>query len=147
MKIAKYLFYFLFVLAFFLPMAANIFIAQNPQSSLKALYIVVFKYFNLIYYAILIVFLFASFKFKEAVIGGIIFIIGYFGFVFSKEIVFAKMQAEQKAEELNSTLLSMDKLKNFGPYKLLYKNGYYVVVKKAHYDHTNPFGYVKDKRR
>ncbi|WP_456489060.1 hypothetical protein [Caminibacter pacificus] len=147
MKLWRYLFYLLFVIAFFAPMIANIYITQNPNETLKAYYVVIFKYFNLIYYAVLIIFLFASFKFKEAVIGGIIFILGYLGFIYFYNFYFAKMEAQKKAEKLNAVVLSMDKLKDFGSYKLLYKKGFYVVVKKAKYDHTNPFGYVKDQRR
>jgi len=143
----RVVFYILFAIAFFIPMAASIYITQNPDESLKALYLIVFKYFNLMYYALLILFLFASFKFKEAVIGGIIFILGYFGFIYLKEFYLAKKHALKKAKELNAYVLSLDKLKDFGAYKLLYKEGYYVVVKKAKYDHSNPFGYVKDKRQ
>jgi len=147
MKTAKVLFFILFAVAFFAPMAANIYITQNPEINLKGLYVTVFKYFNLIYYGILIAFLFASFKFKEAVIGGIIFILGYFGFIYFKEFYLAKKHAVQKAKELNGVVLTLDELKNFGSYKLLYKDGYYVTVKKAKYDHSSPFGYVKDQRK
>jgi hypothetical protein len=143
----RIIFYILFAIAFFAPMVANIYITQNPDESLKAFYIVVFKYFNLIYYAILIIFLFASLKFKEAVIGGIIFILGYFGFIYIKDFYLAKKHALNKAKELNAKVLTLDELKDFGSYKLLYKEGYYVVVKKATYNHSNPFGYVKDQRK
>jgi hypothetical protein len=127
-------------------MAASIYITQNPNESLKTFYVIIFGYFNLFYYIILILFLLTSFKFKEAVIGGILFILGYFSFIYIKEFYLAKQNALKKAKELNATMISLDRLKNFGPYKLLYKNGFYVVVKKAKYDHSNPFGYKKDKR-
>jgi len=146
MKALKAIFYLLFIIAFFSPMAATIYLSQNPSDSLKALYVVVFKYFNLVYYALLIIFLFASFKFKEAVIGGIIFILGYFGFIYTKEFFLAKKHAMQKAKELNAQVLTLSELNNFGAFKLLYREGYYVVVKKTTYDHSSPFGYVKERR-
>ncbi len=83
---------------------------------------------NIVYYGFLILFLFLNFIKKYsyfAVIGGILFIVFFYIYIFT----------------------TVDKLKNMGEYKLLYKNSVFAVIKKTTYNHTNPFNYKKQRNQ
>jgi len=149
-KKLKKLFYILFVISFFIPIVMTFFYNQT-EGFLKILILAIYPKMNIIYYGFLILFLFLSFikKYSSfAIKSGILFIVFFFIYLGITTYLIPLYKAKNFAKKYsNSILTTMDKLKNIGEYKLLYKNSIFVVIQKTKYNHTNPFNYIKQRNQ
>lgn len=145
----KKLFYLLFTIAFFIPIFITLFYSVSTPF-LKVLFLVIYPKMNIIYYGFLILFLFLSFskKFsKFATVTGILYIIFFYLYLGIFYYLMPYFKAKEIAKEKNAIFTTADKLSKIKDYKLLYKNSVFIVVKRAKYDHTNPFNYIKQRNQ
>jgi len=143
----KYIFYILSSIGFFLPFVFYfLLMSQNSELKIMALYFL--PKFNIIYFAILIVLFFIGLKKNWAKVAEILFIIFYLGYIFIDFFVIAPIKVKEFAKKYpGSKIVKISKLKNLPGFELLYKNGDLAVVKIKLTNHTNPFGYKKDRRQ
>jgi len=143
----KYIFYTLSSIAFFFPFIFYFFLmSQNVELKIMALYFL--PKFNIIYFAVLIVLFFIGLKKQWAKIAEILFIIFYLSYVFIDFFVIAPIKVKEFAKNHpGSKIVKISELKNLPGFELLYKNGDLAVVKIKLTNHTNPFGYKKDRRQ
>jgi hypothetical protein len=145
----KKLFYLLFTIAFFIPIFITLFYSFSSPF-LKVLFLNIYPKMNIVYYGFLILFLFLSFNKKYsrfAVITGILYIIFFYIYLIVSSFLIPYFKAKEIAKEKNAIFTTADKLSKIKDYKLLYKNSVFVVVKRAKYDHTNPFNYIKQRNQ
>ena len=143
----KYIFYTLSTIAFFLPFIFYFFLmGQNAELKIMALYFL--PKFNIIYFAVLIVLFFIGLRKSWAKIAEILFIVFYLGYVFIDFFVIAPIKVKEFAKNHpGSKIVKISELKDLPGFELLYKNGDLAVVKIKLTNHTNPFGYKKDRRQ
>jgi 4-amino-4-deoxy-L-arabinose transferase-like glycosyltransferase len=147
---SKKLFFLLFTIAFLIPIFITLFYPYS-NGFLKALFLTVYPKMNIVYYGFLILFLFLNFIKKYsyfAVIGGILFIVFFYIYIGITSYLLPLFKAKDFVRKHPDTIFTtVDKLKNMGEYKLLYKNSVFVVIKKTTYNHTNPFNYKKQRNQ
>jgi hypothetical protein len=145
----KKLFYLLFTIAFFIPIFITLF--YNFSSPfLKVLFLNIYPKMNIIYYGFLILFLFLSFNKKYsnfAVNTGILYIVLFYLYLGVFYYLIPYFKAKNIAKKEHAIFTTADNLAKIKDYKLLYKNSVFVVIKKAKYDHTNPFNYIKQRNQ
>jgi len=143
----KYIFYTLSTIAFFLPFIFYFFLmGQNAELKIMALYFL--PKFNIIYFAVLIVLFFIGLRKSWAKIAEILFIVFYLGYVLIDFFVIAPIKVKEFAKNHpGSKIVKISELKDLPGFELLYKNGDLAVVKIKLTNHTNPFGYKKDRRQ
>jgi hypothetical protein len=145
----KKLFYLLFTIAFFIPIFITLF--YNFFSPfLKVLFLNIYPKMNIIYYGFLILFFFLSFKKKYsrfAILTGILYIVFFYLYLAISSYILPYFKAKEIAKEKNAIFTTVDNLAKIKDYKLLYRNSVFVVIKKAKYDHTNPFNYIKQRNQ
>jgi len=143
----KYIFYTFAAIGFFLPFVFY-FLLMSQNAELKVIAIYFMPKFNIIYFAILIVLFFIGLKKQWAKVAEILFVIFYLGYVFINFFVIAPIKVKEFAKNHpGSKIVKIAKLKDLRGFELLYKNGDLAVVKIKLTDHTNPFGYKKDRRQ
>jgi len=143
----KYIFYTLSGIGFFLPFVFY-FLLMSQNTELKIMAIYFMPKFNIIYFAVLIVLFFIGLKKEWAKVAEILFIIFYLGYVFIDFFVIAPIKVKEFAKNHpGSKIVKISELKDLPGFELLYKNGDLAVVKIKLTNHTNPFGYKKDRRQ
>jgi len=141
----KKLFFIISAVGFFLPFLLFIFL-QLPYDNLKIFALFLLPKFNLIYFAIIIVFFFAGLKIKWLQLAQILFIAIYLIYLSALYFIFAPMHIKKYAKKYkNSKIVKITELKNFKNFKIVYKEGAYAVIIQTSKKHTNPFNYIKDR--
>jgi len=143
----KYIFYILSSIGFFLPFVFYfLLMSQNSELKIMALYFL--PKFNIIYFAVLIVLFFIGLRKNWAKVAEILFIIFYLGYIFIDFFVIAPIKVKEFAKNHpGSKIVKISELKDLPGFELLYKNGDLAVVKIKLINHSNPFGYKKDRRQ
>jgi len=141
------LFYTISAIGFFVPFIFY-FLLSSQNSELKIMALYFLPKLNIIYFAVLIILFFIGIKKQWAKIAEILFVIFYLGYVFINFFIIAPIKVKEFAKNHpGSKVVKISNLKNLPGFELLYKNGDLAVVKIKLTDHTNPFGYKKERRQ
>ncbi|GAB6074198.1 hypothetical protein [Nautilia lithotrophica] len=143
------IFYIVSIIGFFFPYVLK-FLISSPNESIKIFAIYCLGKFNLVYFAVIIVFFFAGLmkKYKFLRVAQIIFVTVYIGYVLVSYFILTKIHVKNYISEhkLNAKLIKISELKNYPNFKIYYKEGPWAAVKimpKA--KKKLPFNYKKDR--
>jgi hypothetical protein len=122
----------------------------SPDESIKVFAIYALGKFNIIYFAVIIVFFFMGLrdKFSYLRIGQIIFVTVYLGYVLISYFVLARIHVENYVKEhnLKAEIIKLTDLKNYPNFKIYYKEANWAAVKILPKEKKElPFNYKKDR--
>jgi len=141
----KKIFFILSAVAFFLPFVLFV-LLHTSNDNLKIAAIYFLPKFNLIYFAIIILFFFIGLKSKWIQLAQILFITFYFLYLCFSYFIIAPYQVKEFAKKhKNAKVVKITKLKKLHNFQIIYKKGAYVVIIPSYQKHTNPFNYVRDR--
>jgi len=145
----KIIFYVISAIGFFFPYVLK-FLISSPNENIKIFAIYSLEKFNLIYFAVVIVFFFMGLmkKFKYLRIAQIIFVTVYLGYVLGSYFILTKVHVKNyiKTHNLNARLVKITELKNYPNFKIYYKEGPWAAVKiMPKLKKALPFNYKKDR--
>jgi hypothetical protein len=149
MKKEIILFYTVSVIGFFFPYVLN-FLLSSTNAEIKIFAMYALSKFNIIYFAVVIVFFFTGLfrKFQYIRIAQIIFITAYIGYVFIDYFALAKLNVENyiKTHHLNAKLVKISDLEKYPNFKIYYKKANWAAVKILPETKKElPFNYKKDR--
>ena len=126
------IFYIFSAVGFFFPYLLKFLIAA-PNEAVKIFAIYSLGKFNLLYFAVVIIFFFAGLlkKFKFLRISQIIFVTVYIGYVLISYFILTKAHVKSyiKEHKLNAELVKVTELKKYQNFKIYYKEGNWAAVK------------------
>jgi hypothetical protein len=144
----KIIFYLFSSIGFFFPYILK-FLISSPNESIKIFALYSLGKFNLIYFAIVIIFFFAGLKkYHFLRIAQIIFVAIYIGYVLISYFILAKINVQNyiKEHNLNAQLIKITELKKYPNFKIYYKEGNFAAVKiLPKVTKELPFNYKKDR--
>lgn len=146
----KNIFYLFSVTGFFFPYVLK-FLISSTNDSLKIFAIYSMQKFNLIYFAVVIIFFFMGLtnRFKFARYAQILFVGGYLTYVFADYFIISKTEVENYVKtHKNTVMVKMTDLKKIKNFKIKYKKANYCAVEILKEENkTLPFNYRKDRNR
>ena len=141
----KRLFFIISAIGFFTPFIL-FFTLQTPNENLKIFAIYTLPKFNLIYFALLIVFFFLGLKIKWIQFAQILFVSIYFAYLLVNYFILAPLHAKEFAKNYkNAKIVKLTELQKEHNFKIIFKEGNYAVIIPSKTSHTNPFNYIKDR--
>ncbi|ACM93739.1 hypothetical protein NAMH_1574 [Nautilia profundicola AmH] len=145
----KMIFYIVSAIGFFFPYVLK-FLISSPNESIKIFAIYCLGKFNLIYFAVVIVFFFMGLmnKYKFLRIAQIIFVTIYIGYVLVSYLILTKMNVQNyiKGHNLDAKLMKITELKKHPNFKIYFKEGQWAAVKILPETKKElPFNYKKDR--
>lgn len=149
MKKSILLFYIVSIIGFFFPYVLKFLIA-SPNESVKIFAIYTLGKFNLIYFAVVVVFFFIGLnkKFQFIRIAQIIFVTAYIAYVLADYFILAKINVQNyiKEHHLNAQLVKITDLKKYPNFKIYYKKANWAAIKILPETKKElPFNYRKDR--
>jgi len=147
----KTAFYIFSVIGFFFPYVLK-FLISSPNESLKVFAIYCLGKFNLVYFAVVIVFFFAGLikKYRFLRLAQILFVAAYIGYVLIDYFVLTKIHVQNyiTRHNLNAKLVKITELKKLPNFRIYYKEGNWAAVKILPKENKSlPFNYKKDRSR
>jgi len=144
----KLLFYIVSFVGFFFPYILKVLIS-SPNAQTKTFAIFALGHYNLIYFAVVIIFFFAGLRVKFLQIAQILFVLLFNSYVLSDYFIFSKLDVEKYLNThhlQNAKTVKISELKNYQNFKLYYKNGPYAVIEVLPKKEKKlPFNYTKDR--
>jgi len=145
----KTLFYLASIIGFFFPYVLKVLIS-SPNESLKIFAIYSLGKFNLIYFAVVIIFFFMGLMKKYSFLrtAQIIFVSVYLGYVFASYFILTKLHVQNyiKEHNLDAMLMKVTDLKKLQNFRIYYKEGNWAAVKiLPKQNKTLPFNYKKER--
>jgi hypothetical protein len=146
---SKIIFYVFSAVGFLFPYVLK-FLIQSPNENVKIFAIYCLGKFNLVYFAIVILFFFLGLtkKYKFLRTAQIVFVTVYIGYVLTSYFILAKINVENyiKTRNLDAKLVKITELKKYPNFKIYYKEGNWAAVKiLPEKEKTLPFNYKKDR--
>ena len=145
----KKVFYIASIIGFFFPYVLKVMLTSNNEA-LKIFALYSLAKFNLIYFAVVIIFFFLGLKEKFSFlrIAQIIFVCFYIGYIFVGYFILAKINTQNyiKKHNLKAKIVKLTDLKNYPNFKIYYKEANYAAIKVLPKKQNSlPFNYKKDK--
>jgi len=145
----KKVFYIASIIGFFFPYVLK-FMLSSTNESLKIFALYSLAKFNLIYFAVIIIFFFLGLKEKFSFlrIAQIIFVSIYIGYVFISYFILAKINVQNyiKKHNLKAQIVKLTELKNYPNFKIYYKEANFAAIKVLPKKKNSlPFNYKKDR--
>jgi hypothetical protein len=148
---SKTVFYIFSVIGFFFPYVLK-FLMTSPNENLKIFAIFALGKFNIVYFAVIIVFFFMGLreKFSFLRFAQIIFVTVYLGYIFISYFLLAKIEVQNYVKEhhLNASIVTLTELKNYPNFKIYYKKANWAAIKVLPKEKkVLPFNYKKDRAK
>jgi Ca2+/Na+ antiporter len=145
----KKIFYIVSIIGFFFPYVLK-FMHSSTNEALKIFALYSLGKFNLVYFAVIIIFFFLGLKEKFSFlrIAQVIFVSLYIGYVFVGYFILAKINTQNyiKKHNLNAKIVKLTELKNYPNFKIYYKEANFAAIKiLPKKKNSLPFNYKKDR--
>ena len=123
---------------------------MSPNENLKIFAIYALGKFNILYFAVIIIFFFVGLreKFSYLRIAQVIFVSVYLGYVLISYFILAKIHVQNYVKEhnLKAKIVTLGELKNYPNFKIYYKEANYAAIKILPKQKKElPFNYKKDR--
>lgn len=143
------IFYIFSIIGFFFPYVLK-FLMMSPNENLKIFAIYALGKFNILYFAVIIIFFFVGLreKFSYLRIAQVIFVSVYLGYVLISYFILAKIHVQNYVKEhnLKAKIVTLGELKNYPNFKIYYKEANYAAIKILPKQKKElPFNYKKDR--
>jgi glucan phosphoethanolaminetransferase (alkaline phosphatase superfamily) len=146
---SRMVFYIFSIIGFFFPYVLK-FLMMSPNENLKIFAIYALGKFNILYFAVIIIFFFVGLreKFSYLRIAQVIFVSVYLGYVLISYFILAKIHVQNYVKEhnLKAKIVTLGELKNYPNFKIYYKEANYAAIKILPKQKKElPFNYKKDR--